>query len=149
MLNKTVGNLPERNTYSEYAETKLHPCLFNKFFSRNIDSAVLDEADMLWKKQRVHRPYVFLSRNWTPILYNIIGALYKSTVGEASVGKSGYVVLEDYIRLCSDKYTYSEFNVDKKKKILNDQIYSRLPRGADYYNDLINMVENINILYTS
>ncbi|EAR94381.2 EF hand protein (macronuclear) [Tetrahymena thermophila SB210] len=149
ILNRSVGSLPDRNLHSEYENTKQNPAIFERFFQRNVDSAVLDDADKLWKEKSLHRPYIFLSKNWTPILYNVVGSLYKSTVGEAGVGKSNYPVLQDYIRFCSDKYNYSEFDIDKKKKILNDQIYSRLPKSADYYNDLINMAENLNILYSS
>jgi len=150
LLNKSVGTLPDRNLYSEYtANTHTQEGVFDRFFNRSVDSAVLDDADKLWKERSLNRPYIFLSRNWTPVLYNIVGSLYKSTVGEAGVGRSNYPVLQDYIRFCSDKYSFSEFDTDKKKKILNDQIASRLPRGADYYNDLVNMAENLNILYSS
>jgi len=121
LLNKSVGTLPDRNLHSEYTDNKhIQEGVFDRFFNRSVDSAVLDDADKLWKERSLNRPYIFLSRNWTPVLYNIVGSLYKSTVGEAGVGRSNYPVLQDYIRFCSDKYSFSEFDTDKKKKILND-----------------------------
>jgi hypothetical protein len=44
----------------------------------------------------------------------------KKTVGEAGLFKGNLIVLSDYIKYCSDKYVFSEFDMDKKKKILND-----------------------------
>lgn len=79
--------------------------------------------------------------------------MYKSTVGEAGVGRSNYPVLQDYIRYCSDKYTpasptdaHNNSSTSLKKQ---QQLLANQPRGADYYNDLINMAENLNILSTS
>lgn len=91
-LNSSVGRLPARNVHSEYLGEASKP-LFERFFNRNIDTAVLDEADKLWRDRPLNRPYMFTSRNWTPVLYNIVGSLYKSTVGEAGVGRSNYPVL--------------------------------------------------------
>lgn len=93
VLNKSVGSLPERNLHVEYSNTKQNPPIFERFFKRNVDTAVFDEADKLWREKSLNRPYIFLSKNWTPILYNVVGSLYKSTVGEAGVGKSNYPVL--------------------------------------------------------
>jgi hypothetical protein len=119
-LNKSVGTLPDRNIHSEYLKNN-STSVFTRFFERSIDTAVLDEADKLWTEKSLARPYIFMSRNWTPILYNIVGSLYKSTVGEVGSGNShAYPVLSDYIRLCSEKYVYEEFDTEKKKRILND-----------------------------
>lgn len=44
----------------------------------------------------------------------------KKTIGETGLGKNNFIVLSDFIRFCSDKYLFSEFDMDKKKNILND-----------------------------
>ena len=62
-----------------------------------------DEADKLWCKIGLTRPYIFLSRNWTPILYTIVGPLFKDTISEAGVGKGTYPVVQDYIRFCTER----------------------------------------------
>lgn len=92
-LNRSVGTLPDRNLHSEYvaSPTSIHSVtVFDRFFDRSIDSAVLDEADKLWSEKSLARPYIFMSRNWSPILYNIVGSLYKSTIGEVGAGKAAH-----------------------------------------------------------
>ena len=37
-------------------------------------------------KQSTTRPYIYQSKNWTPILYNVVGALFKETISDAGVG---------------------------------------------------------------
>lgn len=103
MLNINAGFIPYKNTYSEYKnnekkqedEHQFCKDFYNKFFSRNIDKDTPDIADKTWKEINpvCERPYIFLSRNWTPVLYNVIGSLFKDTISEAGVGKGTYPVI--------------------------------------------------------
>ena len=55
-------------------------------------------------------------------------------------------MIQDYIRFCSEQNHYSEYDLNTKLQKLNDSIDRALPKTVDYYNEMVSLAENMELL---
>lgn len=140
----TTAAYPHKNTFNEYTG-KTNP-LYTSFFRRPDDPS-RDEADEAWLNYSFPRPFIFSESHWTPDLYLIVGPLYKDSVSEAGTGSGNFVVIQDYIRRESENVYDLNFDLDRRVNSMNKKITSTFRRSAEYFNDILHLAENLQVLH--
>jgi len=133
-----------RNTYDEYSSLKVD--LGDSLF-RSPEDLNRDDADREWKKRFASRPYIFSESHWTPDLYHIVGPIYKESVSEAGSGSVEYPVIQDYIRFETENNRNFDFDMENRMSFMNHKTTTYFRRTVDYYNDIMHITENLQILY--
>lgn len=148
-----------RNTFDEYKQTKLE--IAESFFRDPTDKH-RDEADEAWKRNFPSRPYIYSESHWTPDLYLIVGPVYKGTVifrllnnvviesiSESGAGSVEYPVIQDYLNFETENNRSFDFDMENRLTFMNHKAGTAFRRTVDYYNDIMHIAENLQILYQS
>ena len=105
-----------------------------------------DEADEAWREKFSSRPYIFTESHWTSDLNLLVGPTYKDCVSESGVGAHVYPVIQDYIKFESENNRQFDFDMENRIRFMNNKASSYYRRTADYFNDILHITENLNIL---